>query len=349
VVDDTVYVGGGNKNVYALDVADGTERWSFGGADAAQSSPAVANGAVYIGSRDSNVYALDARDGSELWSFQTDDIVQSAPAMVDSTVYVGSNDSNVYALDAADGTERWSVQTGGRVRSSPAVANGTVYVGSHDGHVYALVEEGDAPPGVSGTIHTSETPSPSPTRTNTGVTGPEGTSNEAEIPMSALGMGLGIGGLGALWYMWSGDTSDDEAPTGAGTSGSPGASTTGSQASTRPAESASTAGSEPDSADKDTSTERSVETNRDLVGEDPQGTHRQGFEEDVTSIRRRLDRADTLMERGDYQLARDRLSDIGPWITSIRESTSDHDADDLHDELVELERRLEDLRSRADE
>jgi hypothetical protein len=89
-----------------------------GGGQHIESSPAVVGGTVYIGSGDGNVYALDPADGSERWSYDTggeepvyDDVI-SSPAVVNGTVYVGTieawNNGSVLALtgttadDAAD-------------------------------------------------------------------------------------------------------------------------------------------------------------------------------------------------------------------------------------------------------
>ena len=110
------------------------------------SSPAVHDGVVYIGSGDQQVYALDVASGALKWSFATGDVVHASPAVVDGVVYIGSWDRNVYALDAATGRERWRYTTGNDttiynqigIASSAAVANGIVFVGGRDGHFHAV-------------------------------------------------------------------------------------------------------------------------------------------------------------------------------------------------------------------
>ena len=47
---------------------------------------------------DDLVYAIDAADGSERWSFETGGSVECSPAVVNGTVYVGSRDTQIYAL-----------------------------------------------------------------------------------------------------------------------------------------------------------------------------------------------------------------------------------------------------------
>jgi outer membrane protein assembly factor BamB len=112
------------------------------------SSPGVAGGTVYIGGPDARILALDAAAGRLLWTCQTNAervpgmpgsrplagdhrvpvMVTSSPAVIDGTVYVAGADLHAYALDAASGVPRWSRWVGGS-GSSPAVAAGVVYIG----------------------------------------------------------------------------------------------------------------------------------------------------------------------------------------------------------------------------
>ena len=96
-------------------------------------------GVVYVGSGDRNIYALNASSGALLWSYTTGGEVFSSPAVANGVVYVGSGDRKVYGLSVGSGALLWSSTTGGVVGpSSPAVANGVVYVGSEDHKLYAF-------------------------------------------------------------------------------------------------------------------------------------------------------------------------------------------------------------------
>jgi outer membrane protein assembly factor BamB len=125
--------------------------------DVFTSSPAIANNTVYIGSGDQNVYALDAATGALKWTFATGDVVHASPAIADGTVYIGSWDRNVYAIDAASGREKWRYTTGNDtviynqigIASSAAIANGVVYVGGRDGKFHAV----DAKTGAQKFVH----------------------------------------------------------------------------------------------------------------------------------------------------------------------------------------------------
>lgn len=93
----SLYVSLQNNTIWAVGT-DGTTQWSFGiGADS-KSAPALVDDMLYFGSNDRNVYAVDATSGNELWSFETGRIVQSPPAVAGGTVYIGSDDGYVYAL-----------------------------------------------------------------------------------------------------------------------------------------------------------------------------------------------------------------------------------------------------------
>jgi len=135
VVDDTIFVGSRDDNIYALDATDGSEQWRFETEGAVESSPTVADGTVFVVSGDKNVYALDATDGSEQWLFETEGEVDSSPVVADDTVYVWS-DRIVYALDAADSTEQWRFEAGSV--SSPVIVGDTVFVRPDHGSLFVV-------------------------------------------------------------------------------------------------------------------------------------------------------------------------------------------------------------------
>ncbi len=124
---NTLYIGSNDHYLYALSVADGTERWKYKTGSRVASSPAVYAGRVYFGSYDGNIYALDAQTGKLRWKFSSKgeqrftakhlhgsepaaesmpdpfDFFLSSPTVTQKTVYVGSDDGNVYALDSESG------------------------------------------------------------------------------------------------------------------------------------------------------------------------------------------------------------------------------------------------------
>lgn len=162
IVDEVVYVGSNDGNLYAIDQQTGAQKWKFQTGARVTSSPAVANGLVYFGSYDGNFYAVDAASGKQRWKFRNAgerryaathlhgavpagetmpdpfDFYLSSPAVWNGAVYFGSGDGNVYALDAATGALKWKFKTGDVVHASPAIVDGKLYIGSWDSYFYAL-------------------------------------------------------------------------------------------------------------------------------------------------------------------------------------------------------------------
>jgi outer membrane protein assembly factor BamB len=149
IVQDTMYIGSGDGNVYALDAATGALRWKFHTGNVVHASPAVANGVLYIGSWDSYFYALEAKSGQERWRFKTGedhDIanqvgIQSSATIADGIVYFGCRDSNLYALDALTGAKKWAYSNKGSwVISTPIVKDGTLYFATSDTGLFNAVD-----------------------------------------------------------------------------------------------------------------------------------------------------------------------------------------------------------------
>ena len=145
----TVYVGAGDRRVYALNGVDGSTLLTSPviASEGLATQPVVAGGTLYVGSFDDHLYALDTSNLSVRWSYHAAGNVQSRPA-VDSngTLYFGSDildpfvdNQNVNAL-YSDGTVKWQYSTGsGDVRGTPLVRpDGTVYVGSFNSNFYAI-------------------------------------------------------------------------------------------------------------------------------------------------------------------------------------------------------------------
>jgi outer membrane protein assembly factor BamB len=138
VVDGMVFVGTKAGFVFALDSADGSERWRKElGNYIVRSSPAVIDGKVYIGAG-YTLFALDAKTGQETWHGSTSFSGSSSPTFADGTIYVASQSSTVYAFDATSGKQRWSFPTDGPIFSSPAVSGSLVFVGTDNGKLLAL-------------------------------------------------------------------------------------------------------------------------------------------------------------------------------------------------------------------
>ncbi|MES2124586.1 MAG: PQQ-binding-like beta-propeller repeat protein [Gemmatimonadota bacterium] len=149
VVGNTVYIGSGDHNVYALDAATGALKWQFKTGDVVHASPAVANGLVYIGSWDRNLYALDTATGKERWRYTTGNDttiynqigMPSSAAIAGGLLFVGARDGHFHVVDALTGAPKWTHDNhGGWTVGSPAVHNGVVYFATSDGRRFKALD-----------------------------------------------------------------------------------------------------------------------------------------------------------------------------------------------------------------
>ncbi|EFL23939.1 serine/threonine-protein kinase AfsK [Streptomyces himastatinicus ATCC 53653] len=133
-----IYVSDYLGTVYALDAANGRDRWRIATEARGSIEPVlVADGSVHLGSG-SALYTLDAVTGTPKWRFAAGGEVIGSPVVADGRVHFGSADHCLYTVDAAGGQLRWKLATGGEITGSPVAAGGVVYACSKDRCVYAL-------------------------------------------------------------------------------------------------------------------------------------------------------------------------------------------------------------------
>lgn len=119
VVGDTLYVGGFDKKVHAINALNGTRKWVFEGSLAGfDTNPVVVNNRVYLGGRDGYFYAINAVNGKPIWRYPgigQDPIgpITFSAAYKDNTLYFAANDNYAYALNALSGTLIWKHKLGG--------------------------------------------------------------------------------------------------------------------------------------------------------------------------------------------------------------------------------------------
>src|SRR5437762_288070 len=108
-------------------------KWSYSPGVPVFSSPAVLNNVVYAGAYDGNMYAWDATTGAKLWSFftQSGSWIYSSPAVLNGVVYFSSVYPGVpgviYALNASIGSLLWSYPTFNGSYVTSTVVNGVVF------------------------------------------------------------------------------------------------------------------------------------------------------------------------------------------------------------------------------
>ncbi|MFI1969593.1 serine/threonine protein kinase [Streptomyces cinnamoneus] len=113
VADGRIHASDG-PTLYALDAADGAERWRLS-TDGWVYSLKADRGTIVTGTRGGGVQAWEAANGELLWEMsgaQTDfETPDCGPQVHDGTVYVWA-DARLRALEARTGVERWSYPVG---------------------------------------------------------------------------------------------------------------------------------------------------------------------------------------------------------------------------------------------
>jgi outer membrane protein assembly factor BamB len=156
--EGTLYIGGNDGLLYALDTKTGKVKWTFDGVARAGyrtyaifSSVAIGpDRRIYFGGKNGDLYALRERTGflksgpDLLWRYSLGSGIQSSPLLsADGTIYIGDERGTLHAVrppkSGDRGTALWKFSTRGTLISSPVLSpDGTLYIGSMDGRLYAF-------------------------------------------------------------------------------------------------------------------------------------------------------------------------------------------------------------------
>jgi outer membrane protein assembly factor BamB len=136
IASGVAYVGALDEHLYALDLADGKQKWKYK-AGPIKAAPAVRGGAVYVGDSDGLFHCVDAARGEKRWTFETDAEITSGANFADDAVLFASHDETLYCLTPA-GKLRWKFKTEGPVFGSLAVADGRTFVAGCDSQLHVL-------------------------------------------------------------------------------------------------------------------------------------------------------------------------------------------------------------------
>jgi outer membrane protein assembly factor BamB len=120
---DTVYVGTGRGNCYALERETGRRRWMVETTAAIDATPVITHERLYLGTTDGTLSALDPGTGEAEWQIELLGSLESALALSDGRLYAGHS-AGLSAFDAETGTALWTYETESPVVGSPAIADG---------------------------------------------------------------------------------------------------------------------------------------------------------------------------------------------------------------------------------
>jgi outer membrane protein assembly factor BamB len=144
------FVADDDGNVYAVDLAKGTLRWTQSTIGEVLSPPAISEGRVYVAAHDtkdqrSQLVALDEQTGKPAWEFSSpvSGSTGSGAAAAAGAVLGGFADRMVRSLTPGEGNERWGTLALSvfSPASAPALEPHDVYIADVSGGLYRLSAE----------------------------------------------------------------------------------------------------------------------------------------------------------------------------------------------------------------
>ena len=139
--NNIIYFASSDENVYARNITDGSEIWTYDTNEILVGGPVIENDRLFVGGIFEDFFALNATTNNPLWSFTTcnSGSVYSILA-VDDIVYLSDdNCGTLWALNATNGNEIWNYTNDiWTDKGSLAYRNDVVYVASDSNYVYAI-------------------------------------------------------------------------------------------------------------------------------------------------------------------------------------------------------------------
>ena len=141
VVDDYVFIGSSDYNLYAINKTMGIQIWNYTTGNSIETTPAVSEERVFIKSSDQYLYAINKTTGLELWNFSTGTAFNHpSPMVANGKVLIGGW-TILYVLNESTGEQIWNFNVSGvGVSYTPAIANGKVFVVFGFGGLFVLTE-----------------------------------------------------------------------------------------------------------------------------------------------------------------------------------------------------------------
>jgi polyvinyl alcohol dehydrogenase (cytochrome) len=112
--------------------------FGFLGRPAAVAQPTIVGGLIFVGGGDREVYALDAKSGCTRWTFKTEAVVRTAisfapiPGIKQFAVFFGDLRANAYAVNAITGALVWKTKVEDHpaavITGAPTLYSGILYV-----------------------------------------------------------------------------------------------------------------------------------------------------------------------------------------------------------------------------
>lgn len=123
----TVYVGGLDRRLYAIDLKTGFITWRATVDNPIVAPPARHGDLLYVATDAGSVLACTSEDKRMRWQATVHEFVQGELVVTDAGVYVPSGDFSLYLLDLNYGAQRWRARLSGPLFEAPVVTAELVY------------------------------------------------------------------------------------------------------------------------------------------------------------------------------------------------------------------------------
>jgi outer membrane protein assembly factor BamB len=155
VVEGIAYLGDIAGRLHAVDVADGSVRWTRETGGAIYGEVLASGDVLYVVNDAGLLLAFDRVSGVERWRFvlgggdrlrrlpsrekDTEfDYAAPTPVLVDGVIYVGAIDGGFHAISATTGESVWRFEADGGIRATALVIGERVFFGTLKNHLVAL-------------------------------------------------------------------------------------------------------------------------------------------------------------------------------------------------------------------
>ena len=142
VSNGTLLIASFDKNLYALNTADGSLKWKFTTQGAIINTPIVQNGVAYFGSFDRFFYAVDIQTGKQVWKTASPagKWFWANPVTANDMIYAANLDGSVYVINPTNGqiTATIKIGSGNAISSTPVLVGNSLYVADEKGNIFAI-------------------------------------------------------------------------------------------------------------------------------------------------------------------------------------------------------------------
>ncbi|MGB8226100.1 MAG: PQQ-binding-like beta-propeller repeat protein [Sedimentisphaerales bacterium] len=99
-------------NVICMNPSEPKRLWQFDAVDAVTALPVIVQNWLYVGSKDTNLYKLDTGSGEMIWKFYAGSVLDTSARATETIVYQYAINKGLYAIDANSGKQIWLLPDG---------------------------------------------------------------------------------------------------------------------------------------------------------------------------------------------------------------------------------------------